>query len=299
MKLLTFVHEGKYRLGVHTPEGILDVSSAQSALSAGAESFTTTDSVLNGGTQALQRLQQLVEQALGSGDKGAWLLDESALQLGPAVTNPGKIICVGLNYRRHAEETNSPIPQSPILFSKFNNALAAHGDEVPLPVASEKVDYEAELAIVIGKRAKHVAKEDALQYAAGYCSANDLSARDLQLRTPQWLLGKSCDKFAPLGPYLVTADEVGNPNDLAIGCTVNGEQRQSSNTSDMIFHCDEIISYISRHMTLEPGDIILTGTPEGVVLGYPAEKQVYLQPGDVVTIEIEKLGRLTNKMIAE
>src|SRR5690606_16772336 len=211
-----------------------------------------------------------------------------------------KIICVGLNYRKHAEETNAPIPQYPILFNKFNNTLTGHGHEVPLPIkVTSKVDYEAELVIVIGKEAKYVAKENALDYVFGYCNVNDLSARDLQMLTPQWLLGKTCDGFSPLGPYLVTADEVGNPNDLSIRCIVNGEVRQSSNTSDMIFHCDEIVSYISQHMTLVPGDIILTGTPEGVVLGYPEAKQVYLQDGDVVTIEIEKLRSLTNRMVNE
>ena len=152
---------------------------------------------------------------------------------------------------------------------------------------------------MIGKEAKYVSKEDALGYVFGYSNVNDLSARDLQLRTHQWLLGKSCDDFSPLGPYLVTADEVGNPNDLSIKTTVNGEVRQSSNTSDMIFHCDEIVSYISQHMTLVPGDIILTGTPEGVVLGLPEDQQVYLKPGDVVTIEIEKLGALTNRFVEE
>ncbi|MNZ86756.1 Ureidoglycolate lyase [compost metagenome] len=153
--------------------------------------------------------------------------------------------------------------------------------------------------IVIGKKAKDVSKENALSHVFGYCNVNDLSARDLQLRTHQWLLGKSCDKFSPLGPYLVTADEVGNPNDLEIKCLVNGEVRQHSNTSDMVFYCDEIVSYISQHMTLVPGDIILTGTPEGVVLGYPPEKQVYLKAGDQVTIQIEKLGSITNTMVAE
>jgi 2-keto-4-pentenoate hydratase/2-oxohepta-3-ene-1,7-dioic acid hydratase in catechol pathway len=134
---------------------------------------------------------------------------------------------------------------------------------------------------------------------AGYCNANDLSARDLQMRTSQWLLGKSCDGFSPLGPYLVTSDEVGNPNNLEITSFVNGDVRQHSNTSDMIFACDEIVHYISRYMTLEPGDVILTGTPEGVILGYPKERQVWLKDGDVVTIEIEKLGRLTNRMRRE
>ncbi|WP_313638849.1 fumarylacetoacetate hydrolase family protein, partial [Paenibacillus sp.] len=141
--------------------------------------------------------------------------------------------------------------------------------------------------------------EDALSHVFGYCNVNDLSARDLQLRTQQWLLGKSCDKFSPLGPYLVSADEIRNPNDLDIKCTVNGEVRQHSNTSDMIFQCDEIVSYISQHMTLVPGDIILTGTPEGVVLGYPVDKQIYLKDGDIVTIEIEKLGKLTNRLVKE
>jgi 2-keto-4-pentenoate hydratase/2-oxohepta-3-ene-1,7-dioic acid hydratase in catechol pathway len=170
---------------------------------------------------------------------------------------------------------------------------------VTLPKTSAEVDYEAELAIVIGKRAKDVSEEEALDYVFGYSCANDLSARDLQLRTSQWLLGKTCDGFCPLGPYLVTADEVGDPNRLYIRTTVNGHVRQQSNTADMIFSCRQIVSYISRHMTLLPGDVILTGTPEGVVLGYPKEKRVYLQPGDVVGVEIERLGVLTNRMVAD
>ncbi len=256
--------------------------------------------MIEGGPAAVSALQNFVDQALAAGGSEAYVLDESKLTFGPCVTHPNKIICVGLNYRKHAEETNSPIPKYPILFNKFNNTLTGHGHDVPLPVSvSSKVDYEAELCIVIGKQAKYVAKENALDYVFGYCNVNDLSARDLQMRTQQWLLGKSCDGFSPLGPYLVTADEVGNPNNLGIRSIVNGEVRQNSNTSDMIFHCDEIVSYISQHMTLVPGDIILTGTPEGVVMGYPEDKQVYLKDGDVVTIEIEKLGSLTNRMVNE
>jgi 2-keto-4-pentenoate hydratase/2-oxohepta-3-ene-1,7-dioic acid hydratase in catechol pathway len=255
--------------------------------------------VIANGPEAVQAIENYIAK-LNSGDRLASLLrDDAELTLGPCVTRPNKIICVGLNYRKHAEETKAKIPNFPILFNKFNNTLTGHGADVALPKVSTKVDYEAELVIVIGQTAKYVSKEDALNHVFGYCNVNDLSARDLQLRTHQWLLGKSCDGFSPLGPYLVTADEVGNPNELKIQCTVNGEVRQNSNTSDMIFHCDEIVSYISQHMTLVPGDIILTGTPEGVVLGYPEEKQVYLQPGDVVTIEIEKLGSLTNRMVAE
>ncbi|MDF2659598.1 MAG: 5-carboxymethyl-2-hydroxymuconate isomerase, partial [Paenibacillus sp.] len=230
---------------------------------------------------------------------GAEWLDAASVSYGPCVTRPEKIICVGLNYRKHAEETNAKIPEFPILFNKFNNTLNGHGHDVELPVTSKEVDYEAELAIVIGRRTKHVSEEQALDSVFGYASANDISARDLQLRTNQWMLGKVCDGFTPIGPELVTADEIADPNQLNIRTVVNGEERQNSNTSDMIFNCKQIISYISRHFTLEPGDIILTGTPEGVVLGYPPEKRVYLQPGDVVTVEIENLGSVTNKMVAE
>lgn len=238
-----------------------------------------------------------MEKILKAGPAESILLDESAIEWGPCVTRPSKIICVGLNYRKHAEETNAPIPSFPILFNKFPNTLTGHGCDVELNAQSTKVDYEAELAIVIGKQAKSVSKEEALSYVFGYCAVNDLSAQDLQMRTPQWMLGKCCDGFSPIGPFLVTADEVGDPNLLDIRCSVNGELRQHSNTSDMIFHCDEIVSYISKHMTLWPGDIILTGTPEGVVLGYPEDRQVYLKPGDIVTVEIEKLGKLTNRMV--
>ncbi len=302
MKLLTFMSNGSYQLGVATEKGVLDVVSALTALPVqdGEPIPTTVHEVIDGGEAAIARLAKFTAEALESaGDSSSYLLEEAKLVLGPCVTHPNKIICVGLNYRKHAEETNAAIPQYPILFNKFNNTLTGHGDDIPLPKVTNKVDYEAELVIVIGKTAKYVAKEDALSHVFGYCNVNDLSARDLQLRTQQWLLGKSCDKFSPLGPYLVTADEVGNPNDLVISCTVNGEVRQHSNTSDMIFHCDEIVSYISQHMTLVPGDIILTGTPEGVVLGYPEDKQVYLKDGDIVTIEIEKLGKLTNRLVKE
>ncbi|GIP35871.1 fumarylacetoacetate hydrolase family protein [Paenibacillus sp. J2TS4] len=300
MKLLTFMQDGSYRLGVKTEEGVIDVQAAAAHLGVNDSALPTTimEAIANG-EQAAGSLQNLVDKVKAESGNRSYLLDELKLNLGPCVTHPNKIICVGLNYRKHAEETNSPIPQYPILFNKFNNTLTGHGHTVTLPKVSTKVDYEAELVIVIGKKTKDVSKDQALSHVFGYCNVNDLSARDLQLRTPQWLLGKTCDGFSPLGPYLVTSDEVGNPNDLKIQCFVNGEERQSSNTSDMIFHCDEIVSYISQYMTLEPGDLILTGTPEGVVLGYPEDKQVYLQDGDIVTIEIEKLGKLTNRMVQE
>jgi 2-keto-4-pentenoate hydratase/2-oxohepta-3-ene-1,7-dioic acid hydratase in catechol pathway len=300
MKLVTFVTEDGYRLGVATEQGVIDVQAASALLPDVGEVPGKVHEVIDGGGDAVRTLQLLVDAVGADASKAARVtLAEAELTYGPCVTHPNKIICVGLNYRRHAEETNAPIPQYPILFNKFNNTLTGHGHDVPLPRVTKMVDYEAELVIVIGKEAKYVAKEDALDYVFGYCNVNDLSARDLQMRTAQWLLGKSCDRFSPLGPYLVTADEVGDPNALDIRCTVNGVVRQNSNTSDMIFHCDEIVSYISQHMTLVPGDIILTGTPEGVVLGLPERERVYLQPGDTVTIEIEKLGALTNRMVAE
>jgi 2-keto-4-pentenoate hydratase/2-oxohepta-3-ene-1,7-dioic acid hydratase in catechol pathway len=298
MKLLTFYQQGQCRLGVKTDEGILDVVSSLNSAGQTSGVPRSVHEVIEGGEGALSALQAWADQML-TRPVNTHFLNEADLDLAPCVTQPSKIICVGLNYRKHAEETNAPIPEFPILFNKFSNTLTGHGQDVPLPKMSEKVDYEAELVIVIGKTAKYVSKADALSHVFGYSIVNDLSARDLQMRTTQWLLGKSCDKFSPLGPYLVTADEVGDPNRLEIKCFVNGKVRQNSNTSDMIFHCDEIVSYISQHMTLIPGDIILTGTPEGVVLGYPPEKQVFLKEGDTVTIKIEKLGSITNRMVKE
>ncbi|WP_028609878.1 fumarylacetoacetate hydrolase family protein [Paenibacillus harenae] len=300
MKLVTIEDNGPQRLGVKLDGKIIDIGSALNRLPDEEVPADVMD-VIAGGEKALAAISGYAERLLQSGAyTDALFLREEDIRFGPCVTRPNKIICVGLNYRKHAVETNAPIPQYPILFNKFNNTLTGHGKDVALPErVTSQVDYEAELAIVIGKTAKYVSKEEALQHVFGYCNVNDLSARDLQMRTAQWLLGKSCDGFSPLGPYLVTADEIENPNDLEIKCLVNGEVRQHSNTSDMIFACDEIVSYISQHMTLVPGDIILTGTPEGVVLGYPEEKRVYLKHGDVVTIEIEKLGSLTNRMVNE
>ncbi|GBF72501.1 5-carboxymethyl-2-hydroxymuconate isomerase [Paenibacillus sp. 598K] len=300
MKLVTFLRDDAPHLGIRTERGIIDVSVAAAAWQEHKQAVPETImEVIEQGDAAIEALQRLEHQALASGETKDWLMEESQLTYAPCVTNPGKIICIGLNYRRHAEETNSPIPVYPIVFNKFNNTLTAHGSDVVLPAVSTQVDYEAELAIVMGRAAKNVPEEEALDYVFGYCNVNDLSARDLQFRTGQWLLGKTCDGFSPLGPYLVTADEVGDPQRLAIRTTVNGELRQHSSTSDMIFGCGEIVSYLSRHMTLLPGDIILTGTPEGVVMGYPEAEQQYLQAGDLVEVEIEKLGVLTNRMVAE
>ena len=296
MKLLTIERENEYKLAVQTEQGIIDIS-ATIERSDIMNSNLDIPSILACKMEHIEPLQEFVQTVLAS--QRAVFVEESDICWGPSVSRPHKIICVGLNYRKHADETGSPYPDVPILFNKFDNTLAGHKAEIPIPSVTDKLDYEVELGIVIGKRAKNVDKKNALNHVFGYCTANDLSARDLQMKTHQWLLGKSCDKFSPIGPFIVTSDEIENPNNLALKTYVNGEIRQDSTTADMIFSCAEIISYISRHMTLEPGDLILTGTPEGVVFGYPEHQQNYIQPGDVVTVEIDKLGALTNYFVAE
>lgn len=295
MITVTFRKENGLSLGVKTDKGILDVQAAAQKHPEWGSVPATVSALISGGEESKRALARLADAVYHEDEL---FHQEDSLSYRPCVTEPQKIICVGLNYKKHADECNMAYPSSPILFSKFSNALAGHRETVPLPSESEQVDYEAELAIVIGKEARLVTEEEALAHVYGYCNANDLSARDLQFKTSQWLLGKTCDKFSPIGPYLVSADEVGDPDNLQIRTFVNGELRQNSNTSDMIFSCAQIISYISRHITLYPGDLILTGTPEGVITGYPAEKQVWLKDGDEVTIEIEKLGRLTNTIRA-
>jgi 2-keto-4-pentenoate hydratase/2-oxohepta-3-ene-1,7-dioic acid hydratase in catechol pathway len=241
-------------------------------------------------------LNELIAAAQTSRRADAALVKESSVTFGRLFTNPGKIVCIGLNYRAHAAETNLKLPSVPILFNKYNNALAAHNCTITLPPreVSYKFDYETELLIVIGRSARNVSEAEALEYVAGYCTAHDFSARDLQLETPsvQWMIGKTLDNFGPIGPYFVSADRVGDPNNLKIETYVNGERRQSSNTSFMIFNPQKLIAYITKMWTLEPGDIIWSGTPEGVILGYPKEKQVWLKAGDEIVSTIEKLGSL-------
>lgn len=297
MKLVTIKKEGKHVLGVKAEQGIIDLENALKE-SPNDRVHTNIMEVIEGGTEAITALEDYIANLPSEGETN-YLKNEEDIEWGPCVTQPNKIICVGLNYRKHADETNSPYPEVPILFNKFNNALTGHKCEIAVPKVTQRLDYEVELGVVIGMEAKYVSKENALDYVFGYCTANDFSARDLQKRTNQWLLGKTCDDFSPIGPYLVTADEVDNPNQLQLTTYVNGEKRQDSNTSDMIFHVDEIVSYISQHMTLTPGDVILTGTPEGVIIGYPRDKRVYLKPGDIVTVEVEKLGALTNTLIED
>lgn len=294
LTLLTMRRFGQYRLGVKTGLGILDASEAGKLLNMHAPA--TTDDLLQG--EDGPSLNALVEAVLKSKARQGFFVKEDEVEYGPVVTRPEKIVCVGLNYRRHAKEVNMAIPGQPVLFNKYNNALSAHDSAIKLPVeVASKFDYETELVIVMGKTAKSVSEADALSYVAGYCTGNDFSARDLQFDTGgQWMVGKTPDQFAPLGPYLVTADQV-NPDKLKIECRVNGEIRQSSNTDDFIFNTAQIVSYISRHMTLKPGDIIFTGTPEGVILGYPKDKQVWLKAGDKLACSVEQLGELRFSLI--
>ena len=208
------------------------------------------------------------------------------------IERPGKIVCVGLNYRDHAEEQGTALPQAPLLFAKWPNTLIGPGDAIVIPSFTQQVDYEAELGVVIGERVRGVSEENALEAVRGYLCLNDVSARDLQFGDKQWTRGKSPDTFCPIGPELVPAAEVPDPQALAIRAIVNGDVLQDSSTSNMIFTVAEIIAYISQAITLEPGDLIATGTPAGV--GAFRDPPIWLQPGDEVTIEIEGLGALTN-----
>jgi 2-keto-4-pentenoate hydratase/2-oxohepta-3-ene-1,7-dioic acid hydratase in catechol pathway len=209
------------------------------------------------------------------------------------ILNPEKIICVGLNYRDHAAESGQPVPDEPILFAKFRNSIVGPGAAIRVPsAAAAQVDYEAELAVIIGRPASRVSVANAMQHIAGYACANDVSARDLQTRVSQWLRGKAIDTFLPVGPWIVTADEIPDPQALAIRCSVNGEVLQDSNTREMIFGPAELVSFISQTITLSPGDIISTGTPPGV--GSARKPPRYLHPGDSVTVSIERIGELTN-----
>jgi 2,4-didehydro-3-deoxy-L-rhamnonate hydrolase len=212
------------------------------------------------------------------------------------IERPGKIVCVGLNYRDHAEEQGVELPEAPLLFAKWQNTLIGPGDPIVIPPLVTKCDYEAELGVVIGARVSRVSKENALEAVRGYICANDVTARDLQFGDGQWTRGKSPDTFCPVGPELVPAAEIGDPHDLRIRAIVSGEVLQDSTTSNLIFGIDAIIAHVTQTTTLEPGDLILTGTPAGV--GVFRDPQRLLQPGDEVTIEIEGIGELTNPVVA-
>jgi 2-keto-4-pentenoate hydratase/2-oxohepta-3-ene-1,7-dioic acid hydratase in catechol pathway len=276
MRLVTYRSERGDRAGVLRGEEVVD---AWDAL--GGEGATVRE-LLAGERQMAPEL----EAAVGGGDG----LPVADVELLPPVPDPDKLICIGLNYRAHAAEAGIDPPSSPTFFAKFRNALAAPGATVPLPAASEKVDYEAEVAFVVGRRAKDVDAADAVAHIAGYTLLNDLSARDLQFSTPQWMPGKVFDGAAPCGPAIVTPDEAGEPDAISFALTLNGEEMQSSTTADLVFSIPELLSRLSHLMTLEPGDVVATGTPSGI--GGAREPRVWLEPGDEVVVRSPQLGSL-------
>lgn len=224
------------------------------------------------------------------------LIAKDQVSLAAPIINPGKILCIGKNYAKHAAEMGSEPPSIPVVFSKFNSAIAAPDSAITLPSISEKVDFEAELVVVIGQQGRFIERSDAMQHVFGYCCGNDISARDWQKEKPggQWLLGKTFDGFAPLGPCIVTADEIDDPHNLDIALRLNGETMQSSNTSHMIFQIDFLISHLSKFVTLQPGDLIFTGTPAGVGAG--RTPPVFLKDGDQLEVEIQNVGKLSNSV---
>ncbi|WP_077623614.1 fumarylacetoacetate hydrolase family protein [Sediminibacillus massiliensis] len=309
MKLISYKLRGKpgdYRIGsVIDDRRIIDVQDAYRQLllsnhqkdgASAIEQFLPSDpdKFYSMGKIAVERAGEALDFCKDSQEQ-SFIIEKEDTYIGPPVPNPSKIICIGTNYADHVAEMKSDIPEFPVLFAKFNNALIGPDDNIHKPSATEKLDYEVELAVVIGQEASRVKKEQALQYIAGYSIGNDTSARDLQKRTPQWLQGKSLDNSTPVGPWLVTADEIPDPSQLAIRSYVNGEERQSSNTSKLIFDIPTLIDFISHLITLKPGDIILTGTPDGV--GFAMDPPAFLKEGDTVRMEIEKIGVLENNVV--
>lgn len=279
MKLFRYRKDGTCKTGLFTPEGHFDVSDYINEYD--------RDFFESNGLQKLAQILKTKKLEKIEGD----------IDFAPPVYRPEKVICIGLNYQKHAEESGMAIPKEPVVFAKFPSCIVGPFDNVVIPKNSKKTDWEVELAVVIGKKANYVSKEDAMDYVAGYTIHNDVSEREFQLeRGGQWVKGKSCDTFAPIGPYLVTKDEIPNPNNLNLWLKLNGETMQDGNTDDFIFDIAEVISYLSQFMTLTPGDIISTGTPEGVGLGQ--KPPFFLKPGDVMELGIEGLGTSKQKVVA-
>ena len=253
----------------------------------------TVRALLEAGSAELEQALAGARRVFDAGEKTVIALD--SLELGPPIPDPDKIICLGLNYADHAAESNMAIPKAPVLFAKYRNSLVGPRDDIVLPGNSEQIDYEAELAVVIGKTCKKVSEAEALSYVAGYTILNDVSARDLQFLTGQWLTGKAIDTFAPTGPGIVPASEIPDPQDLMLSTRVNGQLLQHASTKLMIFSVAKTIEFISSIMTLVPGDIISTGTPAGV--GQSRKPPLFLREGDVVEVEIERIGTIVNKVV--
>ncbi len=285
MRLVTFLQNGQVRLGaLRTQDGqelIVDLNHAEPRLPASMLDFLA----------AGQRTQELAVEVLQKAPASA-MHEHKTVALKAVIPNPDKIICIGLNYRDHAAETHQSIPEVPVVFSKYNNTLVGSGEPILLPRVTQRVDYEAELAVIIGKRGRYISEAEAMDSVAGYSAFNDISARDYQMRTSQWMIGKTFDTFGPLGPALVTADEIADPHGLALRLSIDGEVLQDSNTRELIFSIPQLIAYLSSVMTLEPGDVIATGTPAGV--GFTRRPPRFLRPGETVRVEIEGIGVLEN-----
>jgi acylpyruvate hydrolase len=292
MQLISFTRDGRIRSGA-IEEVLTDPSTTRVVDLNEADPRLPADmlELLRGGAELLQLARHVVESA----SPEMWL-QVAGTQLVAPVPNPGKIICIGLNYRDHAAEAGLPIPAEPVVFAKLGNTINGPYSPIPMPRATEQIDYEGELGVVLGKTCKGVKEADALHYVAGYLAVNDVSARDVQHRNGQWILGKSPDGFAPMGPALVTADEVGDPQQLDVRTRVGDELLQSSNTREMIFPVARLISFISEFVTLEPGDVIATGTPSGV--GGAQDPPRWLRAGETVRVEFPRLGGLANLMMA-
>lgn len=289
MRLVSYSAGARLRSGIQVDGGIFDTAAL---LGEAVVSGPTNREVLKAGPSLWERLVERAEARAGSPHHRL-----SDVRLGPPVPDPDKIIGLGLNYRDHAEEAALELPAAPMLFAKFRNSLVGPHDPIVLPRASERVDYEAELAVVVGRRAKDVPEDRALEHVAGVMAFNDVSARDLQLETSQWMAGKAIDTFAPCGPALVLLDEIDDVQDLAVRARVNGRVLQDGTTAHMIFSVAATVAWVSRLMTLEPGDIIATGTPAGV--GFKREPPILLEDGDVVEVEIDRIGTLRNPVVAQ
>ncbi len=283
MRLLTFEYQGARRVGVRSGDTIVDVNRVD------ADIPPDLVRLLEAGPAALGSAREAAERGEG--------IDADLVRVVAPIQNPQKILCIGLNYADHAAESNMPIPSEPVVFSKFSSTIVGPGDAIRLPSVTRSIDYEAELVVVIGTSGKDISESDAFGHVAGYTVGHDVSARDFQLEKPggQWLLGKTFDTFAPLGPDIVTPDEVDDPHNLDIRCILNGETVQDSNTQQLIFKIDQLIAYLSRVITLQPGDLIFTGTPPGV--GMARQPQLWLKAGDTVVCEVDGIGRLENPVV--
>ncbi len=286
MRLVTFTHQGQRRLGARSGDSIIDLSAADPSIPSAMKEF------LEAGDSAVSRARAVI-------NSGTHAISATDVTIHAPIDNPEKIICIGLNYADHAAESGMPIPDEPIVFSKYASSIIGPDENIVAPSASSQVDYEVELVVVIGKRGRNISEDDALDHVAGYMVGHDVSARDYQLEKPgaQWMMGKTFDTFAPIGPDLVTTDDVPDPHNLGIRCILNGETVQDSNTSQLIFGVPKLVAYLAHVFTLTPGDLIFTGTPPGVGMG--REPQLWLKQGDQVICEIDGLGRLENPVISD